>query len=165
MKKILLTRHAKTEPFQFSKPDFERKLVPRGFKDIDLVSKFLIDQEQIPQQFFYSPALRTTQTADRFAENFRADTDASIPMSTVEDLYMAHVEDIDNLIYGLHDELDTVMIIGHNPSMMDYLLRQNRVQNMPTTATAVFSSDVQKWSSWGVKVPELEFYISPKMLK
>ncbi len=165
MKRILLTRHAKTEPFQFSKPDFERQLVSRGFKDIDLVSKCLIDEGLIPERIYYSPAMRTSQTADRFAQHFIAQRDEGLPLSTVENLYMASLEDIDELIFGLPEDLDTVMIIGHNPSMMDYLMCTGAMPHMPTAATAILTADVNKWPNWSMQIPKMEKYISPKMLK
>jgi phosphohistidine phosphatase len=115
MKRLILVRHAKTEPLTEADSDFDRQLKKRGHKDSRLISDHLIGKSMVPQVIVSSPAVRAMQTARIMAGAF------SIPESEivqVPGIYdgLTHEELISHVYQNAPDS-QSVMVVGHNPDI------------------------------------------------
>lgn len=165
MKQLIVSRHAKTEPYKSSSTDFGRVLTDRGHKDIILVSNYLIRNQWIPEAIYYSAAARTTESAADFEVAFGSATADDIHMYSMERLYMCGVQELLDTLYAIPDDLDRAMIIGHNPSIAEFIYTLGLYTMVPTTGTAIFSSDSDSWSKFESQAIKKLDFITPKMLK
>jgi phosphohistidine phosphatase len=70
MKRLILVRHAKTEPVTDADSDFTRQLKKRGHKDARMIADHLIGKTMVPEVIISSPAHRALQTARIMAGSF-----------------------------------------------------------------------------------------------
>lgn len=121
----------------------------------------MLAQGHRPDLIISSPAKRARLTARRIAKElgfFKSDVE------TDEDLYFSGVRSMLNVLETLDDDLQKVMIVGHNPSMTNFLnmLCSTSVVNMPTCAIAVIGFDIATWGDLCLAEGELLGYDYPK---
>ncbi len=165
MKTLIISRHAKTEPYTSSGKDYNRVLTERGHKDILLVTKYLANMPLVPEQIYHSAAMRTTQTAEGVAttyQNLGQPTGELIPL---EELYAADVEELMQLVYNLPDHKETVMIVGHNPSIAALLYCLGNRNTVPTMGTGVVEIDAAEWAQWETASRTIRDFVTPKQFK
>ena len=148
MKTLLLMRHAKSSWKQTNLQDFDRPLAKRGRKDIPHMTELLVKAELIPEKILVSPALRAELTAEMLASQINRLNQ----VETIYDFYMAEPETYLAALKDLPDELERVMIIGHNPGLEGLLqILSGQVETLPTAAIAYLSLPVKKWSELEAK--------------
>lgn len=162
MKYIIFLRHGKAEKYSFDKVDFARNLSSRGVNNCELISDVLKKSKIIPDVIISSPANRTLQTAQVFAENLQYDPAQIV---TIKRLYdYVGVGDIQDILSEQNDALSTLMLVGHNPWITNVASSFSRefYREMPTTGMVVLAFDVNKWSEVDPKSGKLEFFEYPK---
>jgi len=142
MKTLILMRHAKSSWKDHEISDFERPLKKRGKKDAQAIAKLLVEKELLPQKLVASSAKRARRTAEIIIE----DTKASCPVEYLDQLYMAEVPVYFDLLKSLPDDLERVMIIGHNPGLEGLVqVLSNQIESLPAGAMALISVPVKSW--------------------
>jgi len=114
MKRLILMRHAKTEPWSEGVDDFARALVPRGKNDAQNVTAEIVSRGWSPNLILVSTARRARETCSEVAkivENER--------VRPMESLYLSGVRGLREAVGGAETEA-TLMLIGHNPGMHDF---------------------------------------------
>jgi len=165
MKRLILVRHAKTEPLMGSLSDFERQLKQRGFKDASLVAGELKRKNFNPEVLIASPAKRAIQTARIYAEVFGLQFE-----EIKQEMFMYDGDTTARMLDFISDlagNANTVMVVGHNPDMvsLSMLLTQEKFYHFPTSATSVITFDINNWKDMNVGEGQLEFFTYPKELK
>jgi phosphohistidine phosphatase len=153
---LVLLRHAKAET-PGDGPDFQRKLSEKGQADADAAGSWLADEGLRPDLVICSPATRTRQTWHGVAVGLaQADPDGAAPEVHYEqDLYDGGRTEIIDLVRAVSDEMGTVLVIGHNPSVSDVsvLLRSDRedadFEGLKTCGLAVHRME----GSWSATEP------------
>ena len=165
MKRLILVRHAKTEPLTEANSDFERKLKKRGYKDSRLVADHLIGKNLVPQAIISSPAIRAMQTARIMAGSF------SIPENDIHQvpgIYdgVAFEELIRHVNQNALDD-ETVMVVGHNPDIASMAMRfgGDNFFHFPTAAVAAIIFPVNRWEDITPGSGRTELFVYPKELK
>ena len=167
MKKLYLVRHAKSSWKQPELSDFERPLNKRGKRDAPFMGNILNEKGIMPDLIISSPAVRAYTTARIIAEEIGYPPEK---IETNEDIYEASAGEILDIINGIEDHNNTVMIFGHNPgftSLSNYLSGKF-IDNIPTCGISIIEFDVDKWEDVvlnGGKLISFEFpkkYISDK---
>jgi phosphohistidine phosphatase len=117
---LVLLRHAKAEPFG-EHPDFDRKLTKNGEADADAAGSWLADQGLRPDLVLCSPAARTRQTWHGAAVALaQAAPDPAAPEVHYEpSLYSGGRTEVVDLLRAVPDDIDTVLVVGHNPTISD----------------------------------------------
>ncbi|SDH46903.1 SixA phosphatase family protein [Winogradskyella thalassocola] len=161
MKEILLVRHGKSS-WEFDVIDYERPLKQRGIDDSNLVAKELAMKEEVSHMVFSSPANRALSTCKIFAKSL------GIPKSRitiVEDLYDFDGRNVINFIKSLSNELNKVMIFGHNHAFtsISNIFGDRFIDNLPTSGLVKLTFDIEDWKD--LKKGKTEFIIIPKDLK
>jgi phosphohistidine phosphatase len=162
MKTLLLLRHAKSSPIDLAGQDFERPLNDRGKKEAVLIADF-IRRQNIPMDLIVcSPALRAKQTMELlFATN-----QPSPEVRLDRRIYNASPTQLLEVISGVEDKRQSLLIIGHNPGMEELLtLLLGKEQHMPTAALAQVALSTKNWNQLIAGKGILETFVTAKGLE
>ncbi|MCC7478446.1 histidine phosphatase family protein [bacterium] len=115
MKTLLLLRHGKSD-WQHAdiESDYERPLAPRGVKAAKRMAEVIEEHDLIPELIISSPAKRALTTA-RLIETQIGD----VEVEENEDIYDADLNALLNVVHSLPDDVDRIMLVGHNPGFED----------------------------------------------
>lgn len=113
MKKLYIVRHTQKTEEQTGQDDYDRELSDKGLADAKAIAKKLTEKNPKIDLIVASPAKRTRQTAEILAQelNFRKN------IMYNEVLYMAFVNELIETITYTYDTVNTMVLIGHNPSL------------------------------------------------
>jgi phosphohistidine phosphatase len=120
---LVLLRHAKAET-PGEQPDFERRLTTIGESDADAAGAWLADERLRPDLVFCSPAARTRQTWQGVSIALaQALPDSGSPEVRYEkSLYDGGRTEVFDLLRAVPQDVKTVLVIGHNPTVSDVSL-------------------------------------------
>ncbi len=142
-KTLLILRHAKSSWKNEKLKDFDRPLKHRGEEAANLIGKILVKAELIPQVILSSPAQRAKQTAEIVVEESKFKGELKL----VESFYMGEPENYIKELKNLPDEIERVMVVGHNPGLEALLqLLDGKVDSLPTGSLAYLVLDVKHWA-------------------
>ena len=167
-KQLFLLRHAKSSWDDPGLDDHERPLAPRGRRAVKLLGKHMRSHGIQPDQVLCSPARRTRETLDGAAPGGE---------TLIEpELYYASAAEILERLRRVPDEVDSVMVIGHNPAMQSLVLKlavreptadgSNALEvqrKFPTGALATLTFD-GSWSELAPGGAELVGLVRPRDL-
>lgn len=161
MKTLYLVRHAKSSWNDRSLDDIDRPLNGRGKRDAPDMGRRLARQGHWPGQVIASPARRARDTARAICAELDIAADT---IHIDEDLYFSGVEGMLRAIERADDAHDTLMLVGHNPTMTELanLLGDLGEWNMPTCAIAIIGFDMASWGLVRTVDGRLLGYDTPK---
>ncbi len=143
MKTLLLMRHAKSSWKDPSIPDHERPLAKRGLRDSQIIGNLIGQRELVPQRIISSSAVRAAETA-RIINDICHCND-KIVLS--DRLYLAEADAYIAELSALTDDLERVMLVGHNPGIESLLqVLSGEIESLPTAVLAYISLPIQRWS-------------------
>jgi phosphohistidine phosphatase len=167
---LTLVRHAKAEPLSRGE-DIDRALTSKGTEDARRLGAHLRVAGVVPAIAFVSKAKRTTQTFVALAREMGS----TVPVRFESRLFTATPTDLRHFIRHLPTSLEQVMIIGHNPAIMDAaldLVGQGDLAEVarmrgrfPPCATAVMTFDAEAWSQVTTGSGRLDAFILPEDLQ
>ncbi len=161
MKKLFLIRHGKSSWSNPDLQDFDRPLNNRGMRDVPFMAKMLVGKGIKADQIVTSPANRAISTARQFAaEQGISQEDLVIQHG----IYEAYPELLLQLVREFSDELDTVLMFGHNPGFT-YLANMfdgDYIVNIPTCGVVEINADIQKWEDLGGTNGRIANFYFPK---
>ena len=142
-KTLIIMRHAKSSWDDPGLADYDRPLNKRGLRDASRMAQWLSESELIPDQVIASAACRANQTASIVTNELALETD----ILETRDLYLSDYDAYLEQVSYLPNNVETVLVIGHNPTMesLVYLLSGESV-SMPTAAIAVIQLPIDTWS-------------------
>jgi len=145
VRRLLLLRHAKSSWADPGVRDHDRPLNDRGRHAATAMGNHLRKQGWIPDVVLCSSARRTCETATRL------ELPETTELVVEHDLYLADPDTVLHRIRAVDDRAQTVMVIGHNPTMHEVALNLVREGNKralrslgekyPTGALAVIDFD------------------------
>ena len=113
MRRLIIMRHAHAPTDE--EVDFDRRLSSKGKKQAEIASKFLLAYKI--EKIIYSHAPRVVDTLKIMLNQI------TIPcQEMLSGLYSASEKDIINLIFQQEDNINTLMILGHNPVIYSTIL-------------------------------------------
>jgi phosphohistidine phosphatase len=123
-------------------PDKDRPLGDRGRRDAPKMGKRLAKRDVKPDLILSSPARRALTTAEIIAKKLNYKRKDIV----VDDrLYAAAVHGLLNVIHGLGDKLERVILFGHNPELAELAHRlSGEITHMPTCAVAEFTFNANR---------------------
>ncbi len=145
MKTLYMVRHAKSS-WKHDVEDHKRPLKRRGRRDGKLVSNTLMNQIEPPQRIVTSDATRALSTANFFKEVFDIEEANFIKD---HNLYDFSGQGVMNIIKGLDNSLDRVMIVGHNHAFTSIanMLGSKYIENVPTCGFVMLQFEEDAWDS------------------
>ncbi len=161
MKTLLLLRHGKSSRDDAALADQARPLAPRGRKDAPRMGRLIRDRELVPDAVVSSPAVRARSTALLAAEA----ADFVGPIRFDARIYEASVDTLLEVVRGLPDGEDRVLLVGHNPGFEDLLAAfSGTAEHFPTGALARVELSVDRWSDVEVTTGRVTGTWRPKAL-
>lgn len=163
MKRLILTRHAKSSWDDPLTPDHERPLNERGRGAAADLGQWLASRGYVPGEVLCSDSLRTRQTWERIAPAL-----PGAPVLALKPaLYHAGPEVM--LAVLRHASAETVMMIGHNPGIAEFAGRiaakaplNPEFARYPTGATLVVDFAVESWAEVDFGRGRVEDFIVPR---
>ncbi len=162
MKTILLMRHAKSSWDGKDTEDRDRPITKRGKKNTETIADYLKEEKLKPDLILCSAALRARQTAEVVIDEMKYHGD----ICYINKLYMGEVEAYAQQLQGLMDDINMVLVIGHNPSL-DSLLQMvtGKVESLPTSTVAYITVPIDTWKDFNLEAQgELVHLWRPKDL-
>ena len=161
MKTLILVRHGKSS-WEYAAGDKDRPLLERGINDAVMVSDKFHEEGVNIDSIFSSPANRALHTAMIFCRQMYYPL-TSFRVTT--HLYDFSGDEVLHFIKDLDNNLETVMIFGHNHAFTHIAnsLGNSYIENVPTSGLVHLEFDVDQWSS--VEKGVTKQTIFPKQLK
>lgn len=164
MKILYIVRHAKSSWEDSTMSDFDRPLNNRGLHDAPMMGLKLKELGFIPDQIISSSANRALSTAKLLAESI------SYPLSKIIEtkaLYLADLSTMLKIVNSVNDEIDSLMLVGHNPGMtqiINYLAAEN-LFNLPTCSLSGIRFFIDNWEAVSMGLGKQFVYEYPKKYK
>jgi phosphohistidine phosphatase len=136
-RRIYLLRHAKSDWGDQKLPDHGRPLNNRGRRSAAELPATLARENITPDLVLVSTATRAAQTAEPLGLATRPEPA----------LYDASVADLLGVLRGLPDDVQSVMLVGHNPGMEALAAEFGDDDGMSTATLIAFDVDADAWSS------------------
>jgi phosphohistidine phosphatase len=140
--KLIVFRHAKSDRPP-GMPDEQRPLAARGRADAAAAGSALADLTPQVDLVVCSPAQRARETWERAASTFPGKPAVRFDSR----VYEGSVEDLLEVLTGLPDDAQVVVLVGHNPSLEDLVSElagsaegdalDRLTEKFPTSALAV----------------------------
>ncbi len=161
MKTLTLVRHAKSSWKDTSLRDRDRPLNKRGKRDAPIMGKRLHGHGIRPSLIVSSPANRAWTTAKIIAKEL------SYPLEFLQrddNLYLASVDRILDVIVAQDEGFNSLMIVGHNPGFTDFanFLSPGLTHNLPTAGVVSVGIHQDHWNLYEQPTTELLVHDWPK---
>lgn len=162
MKLLFLVRHAKSSWDNPKLDDHDRPLSERGMKNAPEMA-FRLDAWQLgPQLIVSSTALRAAQTASFFAQGLSGKP----ILEACSSLYTDSPAVLLEVIQNSPNEIDRLMIVGHNPAMNELISQLDfDLDNLPTCGVIVFGLEIDSWKDIDNEPAIALYYDYPKRKK
>ena len=161
MKTITIVRHAKSSWKDNSLPDNKRPLNRRGERDAPLMGERIREHGIRPSLIASSPATRAWTTAKIIAESINYPREF---LQKEDDLYLASLDEILDVVMAQDNGFNNLMIVGHNPGLTDFanFLVPGLTNNLPTAGVVSVEIDRDDWSLYGRPTAKLLVHDWPK---
>lgn len=142
-KRLFLLRHAKSSWNDPGLDDRDRPLNGRGRRNAPRMGRLMKDEGFVPDLALCSSAQRTRETAVLFFSEWKV-----LPSLVFrDDLYHAGPVQIESILNTIDDTVESLMIIGHNPGLEEFLNQHTgKALDMPTAALAQVDFELDSWS-------------------
>ena len=159
MKTLFLLRHAKSSWDDARLSDFERPLNERGLQSAPRIGEVFKQNNFQTELILSSPAKRAAQTAELFKE--AAQLNDAIKFD--ERIYEASPSKLLEILAEQSDELNSILLVGHNPGLENLVkFLTSEVQPMPTAALAVINLEIENWININAANGKLQTLLRPK---
>ncbi|MBA7579537.1 hypothetical protein ES708_21408 [subsurface metagenome] len=144
MKTVYIMRHGKAVTRDNEAPDYDRTLIERGRNDAQRMAGKLKKKGIIPSLIVSSPAPRALETAKIIAEQ------CELPQNKIRTrkaLYDQTANAMKTVIKGIDNELDSVMLVGHDPAFTEFALSNadGFTGLIPTSGVVGIEYKVDSW--------------------
>jgi phosphohistidine phosphatase len=161
MKTLYLLRHGKSSWKDETVIDVERPLNGRGRKASEAVGNFLKREKIILDLVLSSSAIRARETTQLVMEVAKLRTDLRFD----ERIYEASAQRLLEVIRQIEKSKKSVLLVGHNPGLEDFLkMLTGAVELMPTATLSKVILSASNWAEVGGKDATLEWIITAKQL-
>jgi phosphohistidine phosphatase len=170
MRNLTLLRHAKSSWDDESIDDFHRPLNDRGRRSAQVLGQYLAGRGAHFDLILASPAERVVQTLDGLA---KGGWDSG-PVRFDRAIYHAGYRDLLAMVRSVPDNVERLMVVGHNPTIGvlaielsrddDKGLRAVAANNYPTGTLAEMTLDIESWGDAAPSCGGLTAFVTPRSL-
>ena len=163
MKTLYIVRHAKSSWDFPELPDIERPVTEKGIYNTKKILADLNNKNISIDLLICSHAKRAYETAKLFS------TGLNYPVEKIvvsKGIYQVDTDDIFNLIFGVKDDIDSLMIVGHNPTLTQFanIFLDEKIDLLPTSGVISINFEADNWNEI-IKAPhKINFTLFPKLL-
>jgi phosphohistidine phosphatase len=143
MKTLLLLRHAKSSWKQPELNDHDRPLNKRGKREAPKVGQYIKENDLVPELILCSTARRARDTAQAVIDEIGYEGDIEL----LSDLYLSDPACYLDVLKRLPDDINRVLVVGHNPDLDALLTLLTDVsQHLSTAALVQIDLPITNWS-------------------
>ena len=163
MKTVYIVRHGKAVPASANASDFDRMLTDTGVARTCRVALYMAESRPVIDQIITSPAERAYATALIIADKLGYPANKIV---TEEKIFSGDENDLLNVIEDLDDSINSVMIVGHNPSltMAANKFASPKLDSLPTTGVVSVHLETENWAKYKKAKVIQNFTVWPGML-
>lgn len=163
MRTLTIVRHAKSSWKDTSLRDRDRPLNKRGERDAPRMGKRIGAAGIRPSLILSSPAVRAWTTAKIIAAEIGYPKEF---LQREDDLYLASVEAMLDVLVGQDAGFNSLMLVGHNPGLTDFAnyLVPGLTNNLPTAGVVSVTFERDGWSLYDRPETTLDLYDYPKRI-
>ena len=159
MKRLFILRHAKSSWDDAQLADFERPLNDIGLEAAPFMGRYMAGHGYVPKAIISSPARRARETAELIREHAAIGGEVRFD----DRIYEASPNTLRQVASELGDELESAMVVGHNPGIEGFIRHlTGQIEPMPTAALAVIDLDIASWRKIGSDTGKIVTIIRPK---
>jgi len=163
MKALYIIRHAKSSWDYPQLSDEERPLNEKGIKRSNKLGNFLKSKDVLPDIMISSHANRAFHTAQLIAKKI------NFPEKNIiidRSIYSSSVDNIFSIIFGISDNYNSVIMIGHNPTFTNFsnYFLDDKIDNLPTSGMVYFEFETDNWNEIITSTKLKNYLILPKEL-
>ncbi|MEN8224189.1 MAG: histidine phosphatase family protein [Bacteroidota bacterium] len=163
MKTLYIVRHAKSSWDQPGLADDERPLLQKGIKRTLKIARYLQSEGISVDHMISSHAVRALETAKIVSEAL------SYPVGKIsisQQMYHGNTDHLYDELFGLSDNIDSVMIFGHNPTFTNFAnhFLDEKIDWLPTSALVSVIFDTDSWTDLPMASRKVNFVITPRQL-
>jgi phosphohistidine phosphatase len=161
-REIVIVRHAKTESVSRAGDDFSRTLTAVGERDAEAMGRFLKEQGIKPELILASSAKRTRRTSKILAAAMGLDGES---IRYEEKLYLAADSLIETEVMGVPDSVGTLVVVGHNPGITDFVNRLSPdfiLGHLPTCGLVAAKFESESWADFPAAIKTITLIKFPK---
>ena len=169
MKIVGLLRHAKSSRDDPHLADIDRPLTPRGVRAAELMGAGFRQRDAAFDLVLASPARRVIDTIASF------ETGYGKPLRPTYEpvLYESSAATLLNVLAGIGDEAERILLVGHNPSMQmlgtalsrpDDQLCPELAGRFPTAAAVLIELPVDRWTDVQRGAGRIIWFLKPREL-
>ena len=169
MKNLFLLRHCEAYHFEENKSDHEKQLNENGRKCARLLKNWFKKNNIVLDYILTSSANRTLTTANIIFSNYEN------KIYQKKELYLCDYKDILKELKILDNKLNSVIIVGHEPSISESLkflisycrpdLAYVTKSFYPTGGLSVINFNITNWNKIEEKTGILDAFITPHYLE
>jgi len=163
MKTLFIVRHGKSSWDYPELSDKKRPLLKKGVNRTEKIGKYLSDNNIKVDLIISSPAVRAFETARIIAQAI------NYPKEQIEinnSIYESDEDNIFEIIENLTNEVNSVMIFGHNPTFTyfaNYFL-EDKLDWLPTSGTVSISFQTDDWRKIETAKRKINFVLTQKSI-
>ncbi len=159
MKRIILVRHAKSSWSDLSLMDIDRPLKKRGLRDAPFMAEKVKEYVPSVDLILVSPARRAQLTSDYFRAHY-----PNAEVKTEDAIYEAYVGRLEQLINELDQNVEVIMMFGHNPAftILANKYASTPFANLPTCGIAVIDFNGNDWKDFDTSTADMKLLLYPK---
>ena len=158
MKTLYIVRHGEKDISNPNIDDYDIQVTKKGLKDIENISKKMKDNKVEIDLLVASPAVRTQQTAEIIAKNLNYTKNIMYN----EVLFQAFVNEVIESITYTFDNVNSLMIVGHNPSLTALGVTLVGLKEKILMGEALkIEFDCNSWTSIDISNARLIYHIKP----
>jgi len=163
MKELYIVRHAKSSWDYPTLTDHERPLTEKGKKRTRKIIEHLQKQGVKPDFILCSSDLRTRETAAYLASGLGVD---KLLIKTDPAMYHADAELLLTEFDDLSDQFSSVMIVGHNPALTNFVnyFLVPPIDWLPTSGVVALQFETDSWDQIRNASYKVLFVVYPKLL-
>ena len=161
-KRIILYRHSKSSWEDLHIDDYDRPLNQRGLNDAEYMATVIGTKVILPDLILCSGAVRTRQTIDALRKK-----NPFIEIDYDDNLYLTEVFAIEYLIGGVANEIETLLICGHNPALTEFINQKtdSTYEEIPTSCIVVIEFQDYLWKDIANAKGKIVYFEYPNMGK
>ena len=162
MKRVIFARHAKSDWDDPSVDDHDRVLSRRGERDAPVMGRRLAARGLKLDRVMSSSATRALTTAQLIAAELGV---AATEIVVEPRLYLASVSTMLEVLSGLPDEWNSVILFAHNPGLTDAAVKVGKyaTSNLPTCGMFGVDFETDRWAEIGTVPTAQVLYDAPKL--
>jgi phosphohistidine phosphatase len=145
MKTLHIARHGKSTWDLPGIADIDRPLLEKGILNTYVMADLIEKKFPIPNLIISSTACRALHTATIMARALKLKTSA---ITLNKRIYESNTSTILDIIEDVDDEVNCLMIVGHNPTFTELanLFLTEQIDNLPTSGIVTLHFEEKKWS-------------------